>query len=181
MQDDIKLYGEITGYLYSEEWVKENGVFTEEGVLINTDEEHKVMDVHNAIGTPLKTRLRDSLISDTGSTIQYMGENGYFTTNTSGASENGNDGMVLYDSVEQVYYTLITVAHPTDPSGSYYKKFRGQITFVNTNTYSTTRLGLTWTSGSPGAFANDFATGTAGTLTPAAGAVYVLDWKIAVA
>lgn len=179
MEDKFGLVGEIEGYLYPEEWVKENGIFTEEGILINTEKEYQVTGVKNAIGVGLKTRARDCMITNTGSTVGYMGQNGYFTTNTSGSSENTNDGITLYDGADLVYYTLITVAHPTDPSGNYYKKWRGQITFTNTNTYSTTRLGITWNNST--LFAYDFATSTVGTLTPAVGSVYVLDWKISAA
>lgn len=172
MEETLTMYGEFKGWLYPKELVESSGIPLE------MDDAYLVTDEHNTIGVGAKTRLRDCMITDTGSTVGYLGEAGYFTTNTSGDTENGKDGMVMYDGADLVYYTMITVAHPTDSSGNYYKKWRGQITFANSNTYSTIRLGSVWNNST--LFTNDFATGTVGTLTPTAGDVYVLDWKIAV-
>jgi len=183
MKNELNLYGEITVYQYTKDWIEKNGILTKEGVLINIDDKHKMKETHNTIGSALKTRLRDCITSDTGSTVGYMGENGFFTTNTYGSSEDGHDGIVLLDETNLTYHTLITTAHPIDPSGSYYKKFRGQITFTVASYYTAPILGIDWTSsatgGATGAFAYEFATGTVA-LTPAVGDIFVIDWKISI-
>ena len=62
--------------------------------------------------------LREALYSDYfRNNGRYMGKNGFFNANTLGGI-SGKDGLYIVTSGG--IYSMITAAHPTDPSGNYY-------------------------------------------------------------
>jgi len=104
----------------------------------------------------------------------------FFTTNTSGNTENTNDGIILINAAVDTSYTMITTAHPTTPSGNYYKKWRGIYTALETETFEGLTFGLNFTSGSPGSFASIYATVTITSTQVVVGAIFVFDWTISI-
>ena len=71
----------------------------------------------------LLTNLRDVL---TGNAEDwYLGDNGLFNANTLGGI-SGKDGLYIVTSGG--IYSMITAAHPTDPSGNYYRRWQGILT-----------------------------------------------------
>ncbi len=168
MFDELKVTGEVCGYLFNPGEKMPVIVESVEPLVFN----------HNTIGTPLKTRLRDCLIG-TASTITFMAGN-FFTTNTSGATENTNDGILLINDAVDTSFTMITTAHPTDASGNYYKKWRGIYTALQTFTFESLTFGLNLTNGAPGTFASNYATCTITSTEVVVGAIFVFDWKISI-
>lgn len=172
MNDSFSIKGEVRGWHYPKSYIETYGIPTK------MDDSYKKIDSTNTIGTGVKTRIRDILIASTSSTVNYMGYTGYFTTNASGSTENGKDGITLEDTDSAVDWTLITTIHPSDPSGNYYKQWRGMILFPNGNDYDHLKLGITWSSAST--FAFSYATYNPGTISVDEGDLYVFDWKISI-
>lgn len=71
----------------------------------------------------LLTNLRDVLTGDAED--WYLGVNGFFNANTLGGI-SGKDGLYIVTSGG--IYSMITAAHPTDPSGNYYRRWQGILT-----------------------------------------------------
>lgn len=73
------------------------------------------------------TELREALYSNYfSSNNRYMGKNGLFNANTLGGI-SGKDGLYIKTS-GGIIYSMITAAHPTDPSGNYYRRWQGVFT-----------------------------------------------------
>jgi len=71
--------------------------------------------------------LREALYSDYFfNNGRYMGKNGFFNANTLGGI-SGKDGLYIKTS-GSIPYSMITAAHPTDPSGNYYRRWQGVFT-----------------------------------------------------
>lgn len=45
-----------------------------------------------------------------------------------GGDPVGKDGIVVYDATNVLYLTMITIVHPVNPSGDYYRQWRGTLT-----------------------------------------------------
>ena len=74
----------------------------------------------------LLTGLREDLYSNyTYNNVRYMGGSGLFKANTLGGI-SGKDGIYIVTSGG--IYSMITAAHPTDPSGNYYRRWQGILT-----------------------------------------------------
>ena len=172
MINTINIEGKFYGWLYPKEYIDFQDVPKE------MDDRFLIFNENNTIGTGTKTRMRDSLWTDSGCTLTYMGENGFFTSNTNGFAEDGKDGMVVGEFTTGKRYTLITTNHPSDYSGNYYRKWRGVITFTYEGWYTTIYLGTDW-SRSTKTFSSSFCTGAID-LSPSAGDMLVLEWKISV-
>lgn len=170
MDDAIRIIGETKGWLLPKEYVEKSGI------PIEIDDSFLCTNSSNTIAVSTKTRMRDSLWTDTGGTISYIGQNGYFTTSTSGDAEDGNDGITIFEEGEQDVYTMPTAVHPSDPTGNYYRKWRGTITFTATGTYTIIAIGVNYSTPN---FTSQFAN-NAVSVSPSIGDVYVLDWKLSV-
>lgn len=73
------------------------------------------------------TELREALYSDYfADNDRYMGKNGFFNANTLGGIQD-KDGLCIKTS-GGIIYSMITAAHPTDPSGNYYRRWQGVFT-----------------------------------------------------
>jgi len=72
----------------------------------------------------LLTKLRNALTGD--SEDWFLGDNGLFNANTLGGI-SGKDGLYIKTS-GGIIYSMITAAHPTDPSGNYYRRWQGVFT-----------------------------------------------------
>ena len=71
--------------------------------------------------------LREALYSDYFfNNGRYMRKNGFFNANTLGGI-SGKDGLYIKTS-GGIIYSMITAAHPTDPSGNYYRRWQGVFT-----------------------------------------------------
>ena len=81
-----------------------------------------VSGAENSLLTGLRENLYSNYIYNNG---RYMGGNGLFNANTLGGI-SGKDG--LYIKTSKGIYSMITAAHPTDPSGNYYRRWQGVFT-----------------------------------------------------
>lgn len=166
------MIGTFKGWLYPENYFV-NGISNE------MNDNYLVTDTTNTIQTPLKTRVRD-MITAASSSVYYMGEGWYFNTCTSGNSQDGWDGIVVIDDSDTYGVTLVTTLHPTDPSGNYYKQWRGVATFPCTGTFSVAVLGIDWDGETNIQFANEYARVSIDTFSPSVGEIFVADWKISI-
>ncbi len=115
---NVDLLG-ITGRIILQHYVHKEGIWREESAKENT------------IYTSYKNIIRDNLHSAAdfamdnlfGVDGQQEGGAGH-----AGGDPVGKDGILVYDSTNDKYLTLITVVHPTDPSGDYYRQWRGTLT-----------------------------------------------------
>jgi len=166
----VKITGEVVGYLFR------NG----EKIPKIIECSPPIFEQFNTIDNNIKTRFRDSLVG-TSSTVSYMGSGGFFTTCNTTTGEDNHDGisMVYHTGPPDNWVTLVTVTHPSDASGNYYKKWRGTLTSPGSASYDRAFLGLDWDGGT-GAFTKTYASTTFDEQSFVAGDVHIIDWKISI-
>lgn len=91
----------------------------------------KKVSMENTIHPDLKEVIRENLYANSDFALdnlfdvdgQIWGDGGH-----AAGDPNGKDGMLFRDTTNNLRLTAITVIHPDDPSGDYYKQWRGTLT-----------------------------------------------------
>lgn len=85
----------------------------------------------NSIQNPLRVVIRDNLYANSDFAMDNLFDTDgqeYGGTGYAAGDPDGKDGVVIYDYTGSQYLTMVTAVHPTDPSGDYYKQWRGVLT-----------------------------------------------------
>lgn len=145
----------------------------------------KVAGKDNTVSTELKAIIRDNLNSPTDFAMDNMftidGEE-WGGTGHVGGNPAGKDGILIVDVTNDKRLTLVTVVHPTDASGSYYRQWQGVLTNdfgVGSFVVNVLLLGVNMDA--IGSYVYIYA---AGLLTPnvtlAANDILTINWKLTV-
>lgn len=153
----------------------------------------KVFSNRNTIQTELKAIIRDNMNSPTDFAMDNLfsvdGEvYGGDATYGEPADPAGKDGIMIYDDTNNLWLTMVTVVHPTDPSGSYYRQWQGVLTndfgigsFVidEDNTVNGgAAIGTNLNASTD--FLYEYAIGVPAETTMAGNDILTVNWKIAV-
>ncbi len=90
----------------------------------------------NTISAELKAIVRDNMAAPAGFALGGPGLDEYFATDGQKHGGGGHaagdpagfDGIIVLDTTNTYWLTLITTVHPSDASGQYYRQWQGVLT-----------------------------------------------------
>ena len=171
----LKLYCNTTGYFIYPKWHPkyENGKL------------HKIFEKHNTLDAEYKTMMRDSIDNENdGSKTDKIDTANLFSGNvniTDLVDMDGLDGIAIQikgGGSDNDWMSMITVKHPTDYEGNYYKQYRGSITVAADTYFHNAKIGVDWLKAS-----NDFSEtiianlAYSGDIFVPNGYTFIQDWK----
>lgn len=157
IKDNMELVGHI--------WVYKNDIL--------------LVDQKNAIENSFKAKLRDNFNANSDFALDNLFPQDELK-GASGSSAN-KDGICYIDVADSDLATTVTVVHPADASGNYYRQWQGVLTASGNVSVNGARLGHNLAAvinGTTSDFATKYASASFSTVALSLGDTLTINWKI---